>query len=115
MSYEFYKIMHLTCLAIAFSGLGIQLFAGVPSKLFKILGGIMGLLILVSGMGLIAKIGINQSEGWPLWIKLKFGVWAFIAIGAPVVGKRFPAIKKQYYWFTVILFVVGVSLANYKP
>ena len=115
MSYETYKIIHLTFLVLAFSGLGINLFAKSGNKFFKILGGVSALMILVSGMGLIAKIGTSHGEPWALWIKLKFVIWALIGIGAPVVAKRFSKFSQHYYWFCVALFAIAVGLVNFKP
>ncbi len=115
ISYEVYKIIHLSSLALAFSGLGINLFAKSNNRLFKILGGVCALLIFVSGMGLLARIGVKHAEPWDLWIRLKVLIWAFIAIGAPVVAKRIPKFSQQYYWFCIVLFTVAVGLVNYKP
>jgi uncharacterized membrane protein SirB2 len=83
-------------------------------KLKKILMGVMSLIILVAGMGLIARLGIPHGEPWPLWLKAKLGIWAVVVIGAPVVNKRFSVHAHKYFWVCTVLLVVASYMANYK-
>ena len=65
--YETYKVIHLASLAILLTGFALQ-FYGLGNKLHKVLTGIATLTVLVSGMGLMARLGIAHGSAWPAWI-----------------------------------------------
>mgnify|MGYP006908288406 CR=1 FL=1 len=115
MSYEFYKILHLTMIMLFFTGFAIAFYGGEYSKKFKIIGGISTLLILVSGMGLMARLGIGHTAAWPIWIKLKVLFWATLGLTGPILIKRFPQKGKMAYWGFIAIFILIVYLVNYKP
>jgi uncharacterized membrane protein SirB2 len=113
MSYEIYNIIHLTSIIILFTGMAISFF-GLNSKLIKILTGIATLMTLVGGMGLMARLGVSHTEGWPLWIKVKMCIWFIVGIGGAIVSKRFPKYGRPAYFLSVILFIVAATAATYK-
>lgn len=113
MSYEIYNIIHLTSIIILFTGMAISFF-GLNSKLIKILTGIATLMTLVGGMGLMARLGVSHTEGWPMWIKVKMCIWFIVGIGGAIVSKRFPKYGRPAYFLSIILFIVAATAATYK-
>ncbi|MEX0798749.1 MAG: hypothetical protein WD025_04865, partial [Bacteriovoracaceae bacterium] len=80
MSYQFYKIIHVVSIVLFFA---LYLSAAVKGKNMKkevIFSGIALILILVSGFGLIARLGMPHDAAWPLWIQLKLVIWAVIGV-----------------------------------
>ncbi|MBY0518065.1 MAG: hypothetical protein K2P81_14245 [Bacteriovoracaceae bacterium] len=113
INYEIYKILHLSSLILLFTGFSVQFF-GTKTKALKILTGVTTLLVLVSGMGLMARIGIQHGEAWPVWIKAKFTIWFIVGVGSAVVVKRFPQKGKLAYLLSVGFFILAATMAIYK-
>ncbi|MCB1077700.1 MAG: hypothetical protein KDM64_07735 [Verrucomicrobiae bacterium] len=80
MSPEFYKVIHLIGLICLFTGIGGFLTYGFDHaprvKMVGILHGVGLLLLLVSGFGMTAKLGV----GFPVWVILKLVLW--LVLGA---------------------------------
>ncbi|MFT6070166.1 MAG: putative membrane protein SirB2 [Bacteriovoracaceae bacterium] len=116
MSYEFYKIVHYITLFIFVSGLSISFLAENPPKLAKILTGISSIIILVAGMGLIAKgLNIGHGEGWPGWLHAKITIWAIVAIGGPIASKRLTSHRGLALSVLLVLMFVAIAMAVTKP
>lgn len=111
MSYEFYKVIHILCLITIGSCVGMGFFVRPPMKWSKILGGLMSLFLLVSGMGLLARIG-GKFEPWVIG---KLVIWLILAISVPVLGKRLQKKQVLAYSGVLALFTVAIYLAVNKP
>jgi len=97
-----------------FSFFGIQIYGDASKKSFKMLSGVASLLILVSGMGLLARLGMPHGEPWPMWIHIKLGVWGAITILTPIILKRFPSFKKTWYPITFLLLIIVLYAVQYR-
>ena len=78
MSLEFYKVLHLVGILCLFAGIGGFLTYGFDhtprAKMVGMLHGIGLLIVLVSGFGMSAKLGI----GFPVWMIVKLVIWLFL-------------------------------------
>lgn len=115
MSYEFYKVLHVASIFFFISGISIGLLSDNESKGLKIITGATSFLILVAGMGLLARIGVSHGQAFPGWIVAKVLFWAILAIGGPVVIKRFPDFRRPAYGVFMALLVLSALFAIYKP
>lgn len=114
ISLEIYKALHYVAIfsvVLALGGLG---FVGVIDqqrhhpwrKAASIAHGVGVFLILLSGFGLLARLGM--TDGLPVWVWLKVAVLLFVG-GALVLIKRLP--KGMGLW--LLLLVIAVSFAGY--
>lgn len=116
MSYGFYKIIHIASIVLFFA-LYMSAVAKKSEKikLETILTGICLILILVSGMGLVARIGIPHNVSWPMWLTSKVGIWFIIGMFGHVVLKRFKQHAAKFFYFAFVLLILAVYLVNFKP
>lgn len=114
MSYEVYKVLHLISIFFFIAGIAITFMLSDNPKFNKIVTGITSLLILVGGMGLLARIGISMKE-LPTWVILKMTIWLVLAIAAPVLGKRLQSKKTFALYCLLSLISIAGYLAIYKP
>ncbi len=115
MSYEVYKVIHIVFIFYFLTGMAISFFKKETPKGVKIFTGIASFLILVGGMGLMARVGISHGKGWPLWIKMKFLFWGILAIGGPILAKRLKE-KRELAFYGLMLFAVFAAFfAIYQP
>ena len=119
MSYEFYKIMHLTGLVLLFSGLvtlltlkvtGVAL-EGSPKKFAFLTHGLGLLLLLVGGFGLLARL--NMMHPFPNWVYVKLASWLFFG-GIIALIKR-KNLGWSFYVLLLCVFVITGYVAITKP
>jgi len=116
MSYSVYKIMHVVSIVIFFSLYGmacVKAQKNTDHKLEKILTGVLLLIIIASGMGLGARLGVLKG-GFPFWVNVKMAIWFIIGIGGTIVLKRIPHNAIKFFWFSVGLLILASYMANYK-
>ena len=107
MSYETYKLIHLFAIISLFLSIGALLvYSGNNNKTQKkkimILHGLAGLILLVSGFGLIARL---KMHSFPMWVNLKLGIWIILTVLTPIlVAKK---INKKWIW--LLVFASGFS------
>lgn len=120
MSLMTYKILHILGMILLFFGLGAILIsqasgANLKSKAKVIAYAFHGvglLILLVSGFGQLARLGI--TSGIPQWAYVKLVVWGALGIGISL-AKR----KSQWTFLLSLAFaglgVLAASMALLKP
>ena len=84
MSLPFYHILHIVGLICVFAGFGAMLSTESRRKAMMSHG--IGLLIsIISGFGMLAKMGIMKSM--PTWVWIKIGLWLVLGF-LPVLARR---------------------------
>ncbi|AHI05157.1 hypothetical protein BDW_03245 [Bdellovibrio bacteriovorus W] len=94
ISYNVYKILHLIGFMLLFFGLGGMLLSAYSRHELKKSARIMGfithgvglLIILVSGFGMAARLGL--VSGLPTWVKAKIGVWVLLGLAVSLVKRK---------------------------
>lgn len=120
MSYEFYKILHLTGVILVFSGLvglltPVMAGVAVEGKLKKMVfmsHGIGLFLALVGGFGLLARLGLARDM--PVWVYGKLVIWLALG-GAISLVKRKGRYGGPIFLTLVALFIAASYLAVVKP
>lgn len=118
ISYQIYKILHVVSIVMFFAlyaAAAVKAQRGEKFKLETILTGVCLVIILIAGMGLVARIGIPHGESWPIWLKAKLGIWIVIGVSGHMILKRFSQFAMKYFWASSVLLVLASYLANYKP
>lgn len=114
MSYQIYKMLHIVSIVIYFSSYAVATAKRGSIKLEKILTGIALILILVSGFGLMARLGVSQGGSWPMWLKIKLGIWTVIGMSGHIILKRWAKFAPQFFWISIGLLILASYMANYK-
>lgn len=83
MTYTTYKIIHLVGISILALGVGGMMAGGEKRKNFMMLQGIGLLVMLISGFGLVAKLG----GGFPPYVIVKLVLWLVIGM-LPMVFRK---------------------------
>lgn len=121
MSYEIYKIMHLSGIVMTFLALGgvaVHAINGGTKtdnqgrKLLAMTHGMGLLLALVGGFGLLARLNIKFP--WGGWVFAKLVIWLILG-GIFSVFLRKPQVSKPLWGVLIVLFIAAATLANYKP
>lgn len=111
ISYQVYKLIHLTSIFLFLTGASVLLLAKPKSVFWKILTGLASFFILLGGMGLMARLG----NGFQPWIQAKLVLWFAVTGLGHLVAKRFPGFALKAYWITILLATLAAYIAIYKP
>jgi len=116
-----YKVLHILGALFLFTALGGLLLAsragvqsGASRKTAGMTHGIALIIILVSGFGALAQIGLSNPGIWPLWLWLKVALWLAFG-GVIVLIRRSPGSATALWWVLPILGAATAYLALYKP
>lgn len=120
MSYEIYKVLHVSSILAVFMGLGGLTYFVLDGKrkeaqgsrrFFAMIHGIALAVALVSGFGLIARLGLAWS---PVnWLGAKTVLWLLVG-SLPVVARR-RGYPKHWLVVFLLLGVLGSVLAVGQP
>lgn len=118
ISYESYKSLHIFFILCFFSSMGFVSCNSklIQKKLGKWMVGLSSILILVAGMGLLARLGNKHDQVFPLWVKLKIGNWVALNI-LFICLFRLKTIEYKAVLTSIILLLawIGIWLAVNKP
>ena len=115
MSLLAYKVLHLIGAFLLFAALGyLTLRPGERSKLANASHGIALLLVVVSGFGMLARLGVTHDWIFPLWVWLKLAIWLLLG-AALVLVRRMPQLATLWWWLFPLLGGAAAYLALYKP
>jgi hypothetical protein len=118
ISYEIYKLIHILCLLLFAVTIGQLLYPDhlLSSRKGKFFTGFVSFFILVSGMGLVARIGFKHAQAFPLWISLKIFNWFAINLALYFMFKL-KSIKNKIIpaMIILILTIINIWAAINKP
>lgn len=105
-----YKIIHITGIALLALGTGGRLAGGEKRKAFAIAQGIGLLVMIVSGFGSLAKLGL----GFPHFAIVKTALWVVIAM-LPLLFRKLKTPLIAEILIVLILVALMAYLGIVKP
>jgi len=119
MDIAVYKLIHIFGILLLFLSLGgvaVYIINGGSKatnsfrRNLAIFHGVGLALILISGFGMLAKLGIGMP---PLWAWLKIGIW--LILGAAIAfAQRKAGWAKLVFWLAPILGLLAAFIAVYR-
>ncbi len=111
MSLQTYHYLHIVGLILVFIGFGGLLSSEGARKAMKWHG--IGLVIsLVSGFGMLAKMGIMGAM--PVWVWIKIALWLVLGF-LPVLAKRRVLSAQVVVLIAIVVGAVLAYLGYFKP
>lgn len=121
MQYAIYKLLHLVGAFGLFTALGalcLQALAAAPEggrvrrRSLSILHGLGALLLLVSGFGMLATLGLTGAM--PGWVWAKLVLWLILGAVVALPARR-PQSARWLLWILPLLGGVAAWLGIAKP
>ncbi len=118
MSLEFYKILHIIGFISIFASLaglwGVSLKGtdGGTRRALALIHGVGMTLVLISGFGMLARLGM--TSGLPGWIYAKLTIWLVLG-GSMVLAKRKAHIGPMLVVGWILIGGMAAYLAILKP
>lgn len=115
-----YKLFHLVGIMMVFLSLGgamvYAINGGVKANnqwrtAVGITHGIGVVLILVSGFGMLARLGIHWP--WPAWVMIKLVIWLLIGVLTAIIY-RLGSASKALWYVTILLGILAAVLGLFK-
>ncbi|HEX2642231.1 MAG TPA: SirB2 family protein [Thermoanaerobaculia bacterium] len=115
ISYTAYKVLHVLGVLLVFMAFGGMLAtpANSRNKMGAIFHGLGLVILLVTGFGLMSRLGISHTA-LPGWVWAKALIWLIFG-GIIVLIKRKPELRGMLWFLLVILGTFAAYLAIYKP
>ena len=111
MSLQTYHYLHIVGLILVFIGFGGLLSSEGARKAMKWHG--IGLVIsLVSGFGMLAKMGIMSAM--PVWVWIKIALWLVLGF-LPLLAKRRVLSAQVVVLIAIVVGAVLAYLGYFKP
>lgn len=117
MSLLAYRVIHIFSMMLMFTALGGLVLASqakvqtdASRKMAGMLHGIALILLLVSGFGALARIGLSNPGIWPAWVWLKALIWLAFG-GVIVLIRRSPRAASLMWWVLPLLGAAAAYLA----
>ncbi|HEV7784283.1 MAG TPA: hypothetical protein VGQ28_03035 [Thermoanaerobaculia bacterium] len=117
MSLLAYRVIHIFSMTLMFTALGGLILASqakvqtdASRKMAGMLHGIALILLLVSGFGALARLGLSNPGTWPAWVWLKALIWLIFG-GIIVLIRRAPRFASLMWWVLPLLGAVAAYLA----
>lgn len=119
MPYTTYKIIHLAAILFLFATAGgVALYAAnggtreqnVLKRWVGVLHGLTLTLILISGFGLVARLG----TGFQAWVWVKFALW-FVIGSIALMPLRRPRLGYWFFFLIPALGALSAFMAIFKP
>ena len=121
MSLAAYKVLHLVGAFLLFAALGALALRHKDggdreglSKLDSISHGIALLIIVVSGFGMLARLGITHDWLFPGWVWGKLVLWLLLGAALAFV-RRMPRLAAVWWWTMPLLGGLAAWMAIYQP
>ena len=107
------RFVHVIGIMLLFYAFGALIYGSKNVNVHKIPG--KRFYLILHGIGLLALISsgvlmLNHLHlGFPIWAKIKFGIWLFLGASGGLVLRR----KHWLHWFWLLLFVAAGTATHY--
>lgn len=116
LNFHEYKILHFISIFIFITLFSIDLFVEGKNKWRRAIMMLASAIILLSGMGLLARLGFMTSAGaWPTWSIVKLIIWGILSVGAPLAAKRLKSFRNIVYFALIFFLSIAVFTIVVKP